>query len=1011
MGPMDVYGALASESVGMVMRGMEGEAGRVAAAAPASEGEGSVRGGRALRFQSMGAVCASSLWVEVSRGKVDAPRVVLREGAGMCGASAGARGACGAVRLDAASLAEGAAKGGAADEASQAQAQDGEGRPTRRLEVGWAVPGTFHVCSTAAGFAGCGGRAGEPGRAEVMRRGADAVWAAIVGGEALEDPGRLARYACLCFPEAGRGLVHYWFAFPALPMLPAATVGRSMSVEAWCAQCNGQPAPEPEPEAPKGVGWGAYSALSGSGISGYLRKTLTWTKKGLDCAALMRALGVAFQDHARGGACLAVIDFDAPARGADPSTPTSVVEVVGHSLVSPPDAATLPPRARVALLFADPSNYPGVPGWPLRNLLALLRVRFAPLLDAVDRKVMVVCCRGRGAIPDPKESQVLEEVWVPPLEDEEEKDGGSAEGEVPAYPGGDPARPSMQWAAPVGWDNDGKRNARLGPRTANLQSMAAEEGLGSVAEFVAEQASLHVRLMRHAALPGLDVARLRSTRVLVLGCGAAGCAALRTLVGWGLRRFVLVDYARVDATHPPRESLFAQSDVGEHKSHAAARALDRLCPDMRSQGVVLRVPLPGSNVGAFRPGEPDRGGVYKGLSLDAHEALTDAAVLRELVGESDVVLCLFGSARAMWLPSLVAAEAGKVMISVKVEFDAYSVVRHDPARGCGVCAEMDAGAEFGATAGKPREAKLENERCHLLRPGCAQAAGSLAAELLATSIHGAGEDEANAPGDVPHTLRGSVASWTLEADGAGMRPSIARPDCPACSTASVSEYRTDLARAYTVPAFGSAGERGWRAAVLSDDDDSAEEEDDDRYGSSSDSDSLRGPFMGRGSDMRSPGPLPPLGTLGGRHGMPQAVPVSRYLLEKFNARSGSVGNDVAGAHLAPREETEARVEHNEELGGGEPDEDEGETGENIGLGQRETFVDEDLAEPADLDAEDDEMQESRREEGDDDEAGAGGATPPDTPDADRSEVSNITAQGATKLDLDGLDLDDDDEET
>lgn len=65
-------------------------------------------------------------------------------------------------------------------------------------------------------------------------------------------------------------------------------------------------------------------------------------------------------------------------------------------------------------------------------------------------------------------------------------------------------------------------------------------------------------------------------RVLVVGTGGLGCAALRALVGSAIRTFVLVDDDVVDETNLHRQILFSDEDVGRSKLEAARDTLVRL---------------------------------------------------------------------------------------------------------------------------------------------------------------------------------------------------------------------------------------------------------------------------------------------------------------------------------------------------------------------------------------------------------------------------------------------------
>ena len=102
--------------------------------------------------------------------------------------------------------------------------------------------------------------------------------------------------------------------------------------------------------------------------------------------------------------------------------------------------------------------------------------------------------------------------------------------------------------------------------------------------------------MKWRALPQLDLELFKSTKVLLLGAGTLGCYVARCLIGWGISDITLVDNGRVSYSNPVRQPLFENSDCengGKFKATAAAEALQRIVPGVRSRGVVMSIPMPG----------------------------------------------------------------------------------------------------------------------------------------------------------------------------------------------------------------------------------------------------------------------------------------------------------------------------------------------------------------------------------------------------------------------------------
>lgn len=72
--------------------------------------------------------------------------------------------------------------------------------------------------------------------------------------------------------------------------------------------------------------------------------------------------------------------------------------------------------------------------------------------------------------------------------------------------------------------------------------------------------------------------RLKAARVLVVGAGGLGCAAIPYLAAAGVGTLGICDFDRVEATNLHRQVLFGARDVGKPKATLAARFAQRLNP-------------------------------------------------------------------------------------------------------------------------------------------------------------------------------------------------------------------------------------------------------------------------------------------------------------------------------------------------------------------------------------------------------------------------------------------------
>ena len=115
-------------------------------------------------------------------------------------------------------------------------------------------------------------------------------------------------------------------------------------------------------------------------------------------------------------------------------------------------------------------------------------------------------------------------------------------------------------------------------------------------ELLMNQAvDLNIRLMKWRMWPALAVERLAQAKCLLLGAGTLGCAVARCLIGWGVRHITFVDNGLVSFSNPVRQSLFEFEDClqKKFKAVAAAQRLQKIFPDIRAEGWIVTIPMPG----------------------------------------------------------------------------------------------------------------------------------------------------------------------------------------------------------------------------------------------------------------------------------------------------------------------------------------------------------------------------------------------------------------------------------
>ena len=101
-----------------------------------------------------------------------------------------------------------------------------------------------------------------------------------------------------------------------------------------------------------------------------------------------------------------------------------------------------------------------------------------------------------------------------------------------------------------------------------------------------------LRYSRQIMLPSIGIEgqqRLLDARVLVVGAGGLGCAALLYLAGAGVGRITLADADTVDLSNLQRQVLYRQEDIGRAKVEAARERLAALNPDIRLHPLRVRL--------------------------------------------------------------------------------------------------------------------------------------------------------------------------------------------------------------------------------------------------------------------------------------------------------------------------------------------------------------------------------------------------------------------------------------
>lgn len=381
------------------------------------------------------------------------------------------------------------------------------------------------------------------------------------------------------------------------------------------------------------------------------------------------------------------------------------------------------------LCFLDPSSEINCPGWPLRNLLALVKYH-----SKMNTPVKVICLRIGAPF---KTSFVLHGVI----------NGDMSEN---------------KW---VGWEKN-KRD-KFGPRSVNLQNDMDPVRLAE------SSADLNLKLMKWRLVPAIDLEIIRSQKCLLLGAGTLGCNVARCLLAWGVRHITFVDSGNVSFSNPVRQSLFNHGDCdlgkgSKLKAPTAAEALRHILPTVMTEGIVMEIPMPGHSTAIIE----------------------NASKLHNLINDHDVIFLLTDSRESRWLPTVISSVLHKIAITAALGYDTYLVMRHgikrgnSPKLGCYFCNDITA-------PGNSLEDRTLDQQCTVTRPGVSNMAAALAVELVVSLLQHEHRGEANSYeetllGILPHSIRGFLSQFSH------ILPSTnSFSQCIACSAIVEKAYTED----------------------------------------------------------------------------------------------------------------------------------------------------------------------------------------------------------------------------
>jgi len=133
------------------------------------------------------------------------------------------------------------------------------------------------------------------------------------------------------------------------------------------------------------------------------------------------------------------------------------------------------------------------------------------------------------------------------------------------------------------------------PRTSGLANPGPRLNTANAAALASTHARVggpipdYSRQMALKEVGAAGQAKLRASRVLVIGCGGLGVPVVSYLTGAGIGRLSLVDGDRLEPSNLHRQTMYALADVGKLKAELAADRVRALNPDVDVRAYTTRL--------------------------------------------------------------------------------------------------------------------------------------------------------------------------------------------------------------------------------------------------------------------------------------------------------------------------------------------------------------------------------------------------------------------------------------
>ena len=218
--------------------------------------------------------------------------------------------------------------------------------------------------------------------------------------------------------------------------------------------------------------------------------------------------------------------------------------------------------------------------------------------------------------------------------------------------------------------------------------------------------SLNLHLAKWRYAPRMDLDSMKKQTVLILGIGSLGCHVIRTLLAYGVRKFILVDNGTISPSTVLRQLFYERSDISKKKVHVAKEKILSIVESAEVTAYDVTIPI-------FQTRD------------SLKETIARIEVLNTIVTQSDAIFLLTDNRESRWLPTVLGKLHGKRTFTCAIGFDTFVCIEHSAERGCYFCNDVIMPRNTNAFL-------TEDQRCTVSLPGMSGIAGGIISEIWAT---------------------------------------------------------------------------------------------------------------------------------------------------------------------------------------------------------------------------------------------------------------------------------------